>query len=50
MTAAEEHKDLVRRFDAVVAACDVDALDELCRQDMVNHACLLYTSPSPRDS
>lgn len=38
MTAADENKELIRRFDAVVAACDVDALDELCRQDMVNHA------------
>lgn len=35
---AERNKDLIRRFDAAVAAGDVDALDELCTHDMVNHA------------
>jgi ketosteroid isomerase-like protein len=35
---AEQNKDLIRRFDAVVASGDVDALDELCAEDMVNHS------------
>jgi predicted ester cyclase len=35
---AEQNKELIRRFDEAVAAVDVDALDELCTQDMVNHA------------
>ena len=34
----ERNKDLIQRFDAAVAAGDVDALDELCTQDMVNHS------------
>jgi predicted ester cyclase len=34
----ESNKDLIRRFDAAVAAADVAALDELCTQDMVNHS------------
>lgn len=37
MTAAR-NKELIRRFDEAVARRDVDALDELCTQDMVNHA------------
>ena len=36
--AAERNKELIARFDAAVARGDVDALDELCTQDMVNHA------------
>jgi predicted ester cyclase len=32
------HKALIRRFDEVVAAGDVSALDELCTHDMVNHS------------
>lgn len=35
---AERNKELIRGFDAAVATGDVDALDELCTQDMVNHA------------
>jgi len=34
----EQNRELVRRFDDAVAAGDVDALDELCTQDMVNHS------------
>jgi predicted ester cyclase len=34
----EQNKRLIRRFDEVVAAGDIDALDELCMQDMVNHS------------
>ena len=34
----EPNRELIRRFDEAVAAGDVDALDELCSQDMVNHA------------
>lgn len=34
----EQHKELIRRFDEAVARGDVDALDDLCTQDMVNHA------------
>jgi ketosteroid isomerase-like protein len=36
--AAERNKELIRRFDEAVAAGDVDALDELCTPDLVNHA------------
>jgi ketosteroid isomerase-like protein len=34
----EQNKELIRQFDEAVATGDVDALDELCTQDMVNHA------------
>ncbi len=34
----DRNKELIRSFDAAVAAGDVDVLDELCTQDMVNHA------------
>ena len=34
----ERNRELIGRFDDVVARADVDALDELCTQDMVNHA------------
>jgi predicted ester cyclase len=34
----EQNKELIRRFDDVVARGDVDALDELCTRDMVNHS------------
>jgi ketosteroid isomerase-like protein len=36
--AVEQNRELIRRFDEAVATGDVDALDELCTQDMVNHA------------
>jgi predicted ester cyclase len=35
---AEQNKELIRRFDEAVAGGDVDALDDLCTQDMVNHS------------
>jgi ketosteroid isomerase-like protein len=35
---AEQNKELIRRFDEVVARGDIDALDDLCTQDMVNHS------------
>ena len=34
----EQNKELIRRFDEVVARGDVAALDDLCAQDMVNHS------------
>jgi ketosteroid isomerase-like protein len=34
----EQNRELIRRFDDAVAASDIDALDELCTQDMVNHS------------
>jgi ketosteroid isomerase-like protein len=41
----EAHRELIRRFDDAVAAGDVEALDELCTQDMVNHS-LAPTRPA----
>jgi predicted ester cyclase len=35
---AEQNKELIRRFDEAVTRGDVEALDDLCTQDMVNHA------------
>ena len=35
---AEQNKDLIRRFDEVIVRGDVEALDDLCTQDMVNHS------------
>jgi predicted ester cyclase len=35
---AEQNKELIRRFDEVVARGDIVALDDLCTQDMVNHS------------
>jgi predicted ester cyclase len=35
---SEQNKELIRRFDEVVAGGDVEALDQLCTQDMVNHS------------
>ena len=34
----ERNRELIRHFDEAVATGDVDALDDLCTQDMVNHA------------
>jgi ketosteroid isomerase-like protein len=34
----EQNRELIRRFDEAVAAGDVDALDDLCTQEMVNHS------------
>jgi|SRR5215217_954827 len=34
----EQNRELIRQFDEAVATGDVDALEELCTQDMVNHA------------
>jgi ketosteroid isomerase-like protein len=34
----EQNRKLIRRFDDAVAGGDIDALDELCTQDMVNHS------------
>lgn len=36
--SVERNKELIRQFDEAVATADVDALDDLCTQDMVNHA------------
>jgi predicted ester cyclase len=33
-----ENKSTVERFDRLTAACDLDALDEICTVDMINHA------------
>jgi predicted ester cyclase len=38
MSTEQKNKELIRTFDEAVAAGDVTALDELCTQDMVNHA------------
>lgn len=38
MTTEKSNKELISRFDEAVARGDVDALDELCTQDMVNHS------------
>ena len=35
---AEQNKELIRRFDDVVTRGDVQALDDLCTPDMVNHS------------
>ena len=35
---AERNKELIRRFDEATATSNIDALDELCTQDMINHA------------
>lgn len=32
------HKEILERFDALLGADDLSALDELCTPDMVNHA------------
>ncbi|MBV9943150.1 MAG: ester cyclase [Solirubrobacterales bacterium] len=34
----EEHKATVARFDELTGASELDALDEICTADMVNHA------------
>ncbi|MEY9965524.1 putative ester cyclase [Streptacidiphilus sp. MAP12-16] len=34
----EDNKRVVKRFEELVAARDVERLDELCTPDMVNHA------------
>jgi ketosteroid isomerase-like protein len=34
----EQNKELIRRFDDVVARGDIEALDDLCTPDMVNHS------------
>jgi ketosteroid isomerase-like protein len=33
-----ENKATVNRFDRLTAALEIDALDEICTQDMINHA------------
>lgn len=33
-----ENKATVERFDQLTAVCELDALDEICTADMVNHA------------
>jgi predicted ester cyclase len=33
-----ENKATVNRFDGLTAACEIDALDEICMPDMINHA------------
>lgn len=33
-----ENKSTIERFDRLTAACDPDALDEICTLDMINHA------------
>jgi ketosteroid isomerase-like protein len=35
---AEQNKELIRRFDEAVARGDVEALDDLCTPEMVNHS------------
>jgi ketosteroid isomerase-like protein len=37
----ERNRKLIRQFDEAVARGDVAALDELCTQDMINHALAL---------
>jgi hypothetical protein len=34
----EEDKQTVARFDRLTAACEADALDDICTPDMTNHA------------
>jgi hypothetical protein len=41
----EDHKAAVRRFDRLVAACELGALDEICTPDMVNHALAAHRPP-----
>jgi predicted ester cyclase len=38
MTDAERNKAVVEEFDAILNTHDLSRLDELCTQDMVNHA------------
>jgi predicted ester cyclase len=40
----EENKMTVERFDRLTAACDADALDELCTPNMANHALASHRS------
>jgi ketosteroid isomerase-like protein len=41
----EENKATVERFDRLTGACELDALDELCTPDMVNHALAAHRPP-----
>jgi predicted ester cyclase len=41
----QRHKEILERFDALIGSDDLTQLDELCTQDMVNHA--LGPSRSP---
>lgn len=36
--SANENKRTVGRFDRLTAACEADALDEICTPEMTNHA------------
>lgn len=36
--SAYENKRTVERFDRLTAACEADALDEICTPEMTNHA------------
>lgn len=38
MTDVERNKAVVEKFDAILNTHDLSRLDELCTQDMVNHA------------
>ena len=38
MTEAERNKAVVEEFDSILNTRDLSRLDELCTQDMVNHA------------
>jgi predicted ester cyclase len=40
----QENKQTVARFDRLTAACEADALDEICTPDMTNHALASHRS------
>jgi SnoaL-like protein len=40
-----ENKATVERFDRLTGACELDALDEICTSDMVNHALASHRPP-----
>ena len=41
----EENKATVERFDWLTGTCELDALDEICTPDMVNHALAPHRPP-----
>jgi hypothetical protein len=41
----EENKATLERFDRLTGACELDALDEICTPDMMNHALASHRPP-----
>ena len=43
-------ENIIKKYKCYAQTCEDPALKEMCEDMAQRHTCLLYTSPSPRDT